>query len=251
MTLYLTLFYTKRQLALRVGYLFVSAAIAGSVGGLLAYGIGFMDGTAGYRGWRWIMIIEGLPTFVLGIAVYFWLADEPETAYYLSTKERELMVVQKRRHIGHTASADLLHKEDVYKAFKDWKVWAFSVGQFGADTVLYGYSTFLPTIIKGLGKWSTAEVQGLTVPCYAWGAIVYITVAYLSDRYQRRGLAVVPLSLVTIVGYIILMTDVSSGVRYFACFLVATGLYTAVGIPLAWLPANNPRYGKRATGSGK
>lgn len=58
MTIYLTLFYTKRELALRVGYLFVSAAIAGSVGGLLAYAIGHMDGVAGQRGWRWIMIIE-------------------------------------------------------------------------------------------------------------------------------------------------------------------------------------------------
>lgn len=53
MTIYLTMFYTKRELALRVGFLFVSAAIAGSVGGLLAYGIGFMDGVAGESGWRW------------------------------------------------------------------------------------------------------------------------------------------------------------------------------------------------------
>ncbi|KIW61067.1 hypothetical protein PV05_01229 [Exophiala xenobiotica] len=250
MTLYLTVFYTKRQLALRVGYLFVSAAIAGSVGGLLAYGIGFMDGVQGYRGWRWIFIIEGLPSFVLGIAVYFWLADDPETAYYLSPEERQLMITQKRRHVGHTASGDLLHKKDVYKAFKDWKVWMFAAGQFGVDTVLYGYSTFLPTIIKGLGKWSTAEVQALTVPCYALGAITYLVVAHFSDKYQRRGLAVVPFCLVSIVGYIILMTDVSSGVRYFGCFLVATGLYVSVGIPLAWLPSNNPRYGARAAASG-
>ena len=55
MTIYLTLFYTKKEIALRVGYLFVSAALAGSVGGLLAYGIGHMDGVAGQSGWRWIM----------------------------------------------------------------------------------------------------------------------------------------------------------------------------------------------------
>jgi hypothetical protein len=55
MTIYLTMFYTKREIALRVGYLFVSAALAGSLGGLLAYGVGHMDGTAGYSGWRWIM----------------------------------------------------------------------------------------------------------------------------------------------------------------------------------------------------
>jgi hypothetical protein len=36
--IYLTLFYTKREYALRIGYLFVSAAIAGSLGGIFAYG---------------------------------------------------------------------------------------------------------------------------------------------------------------------------------------------------------------------
>lgn len=50
--IYLTFFYTKRELALRIGYLFVSAALAGAFGGLLAYGIGHMDGIAGQRGWR-------------------------------------------------------------------------------------------------------------------------------------------------------------------------------------------------------
>ena len=135
MTIYLTLFYTKRELALRVGYLLVSAALAGGVGGLLAYGIGFMDGVQGLRGWRWIMIIEGLPTFVLGIATWWWLADEPESAYYLTAEEKALMVVRKERQAGYSASGDVFHKEDLVKAFKDWKVWVFCVGQFEADTV--------------------------------------------------------------------------------------------------------------------
>ena len=238
MTIYLTMFYTKKEIALRVGYLFVSAALAGGLGGLLAYGIGFMDGVQGYSGWRWIMIFEGIPSVVLGVAVYFWLADTPESAYYLSQAERDLMVVRKRRQLGHTSSSDFLHKEDVIKALKDWKVWAFACGQFGADTVLYGYSTFLPTIIKGLGKWSTAETQGLTVPCYTLGAVTYLVVAWLSDRYQRRALAVVPFACISVVGYAILIADVSPGVHFFACFLVAMGLYVTVGIPLAWLPSS-------------
>lgn len=73
LAIYLTMFYTKTEIALRVGYLFVSAAIAGSLGGLLAYGIGYMDGIAGMYGWRWIIIIEGIPTVILGIAVWFWM----------------------------------------------------------------------------------------------------------------------------------------------------------------------------------
>ena len=129
--------------------------------------------------------------------MYFWLADDPETAYYLSEEERHLMLVRKQRQIGYSTSGDQLHKEDVYKALKDWKVWVFAVGQFGVDTMLYGYSTFLPTIIKGLGTWSTAEVQALTVPCYALGAITYLVVAHFSDKLQQRGLAIMPFAAVS------------------------------------------------------
>ncbi|KAL9106974.1 MAG: hypothetical protein Q9227_008097 [Pyrenula ochraceoflavens] len=188
MAVYLTLFYTKRELALRVGYLFVSAALAGALGGLLAYGIGFMDGVQGERGWRWIMILEGLPTVVLGVVTWWALADSPETAYYLNAEERELMVRRKRRQVGYTSSADEFHKSDVIKGLKDWKIWMFCAGQFGTDTMLYGYSTFLPTIVKELGDWSTAETQALTIPCYVLGAITYVVVAWLSDRQQQRGL---------------------------------------------------------------
>ena len=113
-----------------------------------------------------------------------------------------------------------------------------------------GYSTFLPTIIKGLGDWDTAQTQALTIPCYALGAITYLLVARLSDAHQERGLYVVICGTISIVGYGILIADVSSGVHYLATCLVAIGLYVCVGLPLAWLPANSPRYGKRTTASG-
>lgn len=32
--------------------------------------------------------------------------------------------------------------------------------------------------------------------------------------------------------------------------MVAAGLYVVVGLPLAWLPNNSPRYGKRTTATG-
>ena len=250
LTIYLTMFYTKRELALRIGYLFVSAAIAGSMGGLLAYAIGFLDGKAGLRGWRWIIIIEGLPTVVLGVAIWFWLADTPASAHYLNDDEKALMERRMRRQIGHTKSSDTMHKEDVYAGLKDWKIWLFCIGQFGGDVILYGYSTFLPTIIKGLGDWSTAQIQALTIPCYGVGAISYLLVAYLSDRTQKRAVFPVVAGLVCTTGYAILVSAAPGGAKYFGCILAATGLYVVVGIPLAWLPSNNPRYGKKTTATG-
>lgn len=220
------------------------------MGGLLATCIGFMDGVAGQRGWRWILIIEGLPSFVLGIAAWFWLADSPETAFYLTREEKELVQVRRRREVGQTESAQKFHKKDVYLGLKDWKIYAFCAGQFGTDTMLYGYSTFLPTIIKGLGNWSTAQTQALTIPCYCLGALSYVLVARISDAQQRRGLYSVIFGLISVIGYGVLVSDAGQGVHYFGCFLVAMGLYVSCGLPLAWLPSNIPRYAKRTTATG-
>lgn len=250
LNVYLTFFYTKQELALRVGYLFVSAAIAGALGGLLAYGIGQMAGISGYSGWRWIFIIEGLPSIVLGVVSFFLLPNDIDHAYFLTPEEKKLANARHLRHYGVTESGQKFSKNDMVAAFKDWKVWLFCIGQFGVDTLLYGYSTFLPTIIRGLGQWSTAEIQLLTIPCYFVGAMTYMGIAYLSDRMQMRGMFAVIFGAVSVVGYGVLLSDSSAGVHYFGCFLVATGLYVTVGLPLAWLPNNTPRYGKRTTANG-
>ncbi|KAF2869155.1 major facilitator superfamily domain-containing protein [Massariosphaeria phaeospora] len=251
MAIYLTFFYTKRELALRIGYLFVSAALAGACGGLLAFAIGHLQGTAGMSGWRWIMIIEGLPTAVLGIATFFILPDSPSTAYFLNEKERALAAARLTRQTGYTVTAAEFHWVDVHAALKDWKVWAFSFAQFGSDTMLYGYSTFLPTIIRGINPTaSAAMVQVLTIPCYALGAVTYLVVARFSDHQQKRGLYTIVFGLISIMGYAMLISDSNSRVHYAGCFLVAMGLYVCVGLPLAWLPTNSPRYGKRTTATG-
>lgn len=251
LAIYLTFFYTRRELALRIGYLFVSAALAGACGGLLAYAIGHMHGVAGLNGWRWIMILEGIPTFILGIASWFLLPDSPSTAYFLSPAEKSLMATRHARQTGYTTSASEFHWKDVRAGLTDWKIYVFCFAQFGGDTMLYGYSTFLPTIIKGINPtYSTAIVQVLTIPCYALGAISYLLAARLSDRQQRRGMYAVIFGLISVLGYAMLMSDSRSGVHYAGCFLVAMGLYVVVGLPLAWLPANNPRYGKRTTATG-
>jgi hypothetical protein len=62
-----------------------------------------------------------------------------------------------------------------------------------------------------------------------------MTVAFLSDKLQRRGLFCVIFGAISVVGYGVLLSDSSSGVHYFGCFLVAGGLYVVVGLPLAWV----------------
>ncbi|MAD86604.1 MAG: hypothetical protein CL912_26915 [Deltaproteobacteria bacterium] len=99
-------------------------------------------------------------------------------------------------------------------------------------------------------EWTTAETQLLTVPCYATGAIIYMIAAQLSDRTSKRALFTLIGGVSSIIGYGILLSKAPSGVHYFGCFMVAGGLYVVVGLPLAWLPNNSPRYGKRTAATG-
>ncbi|KAF3920262.1 hypothetical protein AA313_de0208292 [Arthrobotrys entomopaga] len=251
LTVYLTFWYTRKEIALRIGYLFVSAAIAGATGGLLAYGIGFLDGTSGMRGWRWIMILEGIPTVIIGLSTLWLLPDEPATARFLDSEEKAMVVHRMKVQHGTSINPEeKLKKQDVIACFKDWKCYMFALGLWGMDTMLYGYSTYLPTIIKTLGTWPAPVVNALTIPCYALGACVYLCTAWWSDKYQRRGVPSLIAAGVSITGYVLLITPVPSGVRYFGCFLIAAGLYVAVGLPLAWNLVNIPRYGKKSAASG-
>lgn len=205
-------------------------------------------GIAGHRGWRWILWLEGMPTVLLAIAFWVFMADQPSTARYLNAEERDLLLARLTRQTGMTKSAQQLHRKDVRKGLLDWKVWTFCFAQFGVDTMLYGFSTFLPTIIKGIMPHATsAIVQVLTIPVYSLGAITYLIVGIISDRQQRRGIYCVLFGTVSLCGYIMLISNGGSAVHYAGCFLVACGMYCVIGLPLAWLPSHTPRYGKRTT----
>ena len=138
MTIYLTMFYSKRELGLRIGYLFVCSALAGAFGGLLAFAIGNMDGVAGLRGWRWILIIEGLPTLVVAVLAFFLLVNDADSAYFFTEQDKMIMHLRRNMEYGQTASAQEFDRKDALKAIKDWTVLGMCLSQFCITIMLYG-----------------------------------------------------------------------------------------------------------------
>ncbi|KAL1865923.1 hypothetical protein VTK73DRAFT_5007 [Phialemonium thermophilum] len=251
---YLTFFYRRRELAVRIFYLFAASAVSGSCGGLIGYAIGLMDGVRGWSAWRWLMIIEGIPTTILGVLAYFLLANDPYDARYLTEREKSFTPVRRSldgTHFGMLGDENRIDWQQCLEAWKDWKVWALATAQIGVTVMLYGYSTFLPTIIHALG-YSGIHTNLMTIPCYACGAIVYLVVANLSDRTGYRGYFAAGGCLTACLGYAVILatSEAGAGAQFAGCIIVACGLYVAVGIPISWMPNNLPSHYKRAAGQG-
>jgi MFS family permease len=78
-----------------------------------------------------------------------------------------------------------------------------------------------------------------------WGFIIYIFIAWLSDRYQRRYLFVIIFTPICALGYLLLLCPIPAGAQFFATFLITTGVYIIAGNNLAWASANAAPAGKR------
>jgi MFS family permease len=248
LSLYLTTFYKPSEQALRVSYMFVSAALSGAFGGLFAYALLKMDGVAGYAGWRWLYIIEGCASVVVSIFVYLFLPNSCETARFLTEEDKKLMRVRAALMTRYNGNS-VMEFSEIKKGLLDVKTWLGCWSQFWADICSFGFSTFLPLIIKSFG-FDTVTTQLLLIPVYFWAAGLYTAISWLSDKYRKRALFMVPAALVTAVGYAINVGSSTKGALYFSTFLIGPGIYIIVGINSTWVLNCHAGYYKRATAIG-
>lgn len=83
------------------------------------------------------------------------------------------------------------------------------------------------------------QSQLLTVPPYTLAAIVCLVGSFTSDRLKTRGLVMLVLTPLTMIGFILMATVPSTAVRYFALFLSTSAAFTCSPILLAWIVSNS------------
>jgi MFS family permease len=122
LNLYLTMVYKREEQAKRVSYLFVCTAIAGAFGGLLAYAILLMDGVAGLPGWRWVYIIEGCLSILIGPLIWFGLPTDPAEAWFLNDDDKKIMRIRAVQRAAYMGSEEFSW-EEIRIAAQDPKVY--------------------------------------------------------------------------------------------------------------------------------
>ena len=67
-----------------VSRFYIAVPLASLVMGAVSGWLLDLDGTAGLAGWQWLFLAQGLPTVLVGLAVFVWLPDRPATVSWLT-----------------------------------------------------------------------------------------------------------------------------------------------------------------------
>ena len=147
----------------------------------------------GYSGWRWLLILEGLPAVIAGVVTFFYLTDWPKDAKWLAADEREWIagaLEQERQTKKRRATVS------AWQALSHPQVVVFSLIYFCYITNSTGLGTWLPKIVQrisGLSQTQVILISGIpwlaALPAMLWSASH-------SDRTSERKLhAAVPILL--------------------------------------------------------
>ncbi|KAI1429637.1 putative MFS transporter [Xylaria sp. FL1777] len=235
---YLTFWYKTNERSIRVAFILASATLAGAFGGAIAYGIGHINKAGGLSAWRWLFIIEGIPSLISAFFVFFFLPDFPEDAKWLTIQERDLAVYRLRLE-GSKGTHKAMTWDDAKNTLTDWRLWGHYIIYFGISVPFSSLSLFTPSITAGLG-YGDLRAQLMTVPPYAVAYVVQIFASWSADHFNERGLHSAGMALLGAVGFLIsavLPPDAYLS-RYGGLIIGASGAFGSIPPLLGWLSSN-------------
>lgn len=233
--LYLTYWFPRKQRAKIVALFFLAVPLSSVIGSpvsslLIKHG----DGVLGFdAGWRFMFFAEGVPSILLGVAVFFLLPSKPKDAKWLTPGERTALQsaidAEDVREVGKEVSTR--------SALTDPRVLALSAVYFGIIFGLYVLAFFLPQVIKGFQEqfqtsYSIVEIGLITAIPYAVAAVAMVLWARHSDRTGERAGHV---AIAAFVGAVAIAGALYLGSPLWvmvAVTLCAVGVFTA--IPVFW-----------------
>lgn len=172
--------YRARSQLLFVVAVPVSMLIGGPISGLILH---WFTGSGILSGWRWLFIIQGLPTVVLGIGWLAVAADKPDSAQWLSEHEKTIL------RLGRD-SEDSVRSVDRSKnglnPLRDPLILAMGLVSFLWNIGFYTFVIWTPLILKSVSGASSLVIGFITVAPAVAGAMAMVLWAIHSDRTTER-----------------------------------------------------------------
>ncbi|GAB1318572.1 Phthalate transporter [Madurella fahalii] len=189
--LYLSYFYQHHELTVRLGFFWTAMSIADICSSLLAYGILHMRGVQGHSGWRWLFLIEGLLTLVIGIFAFLLMPAGPcQTASWFRGKdgwftEREEKIMVNRVLREDPSKSDMHNRQPItlkllWQSLKDFDLWPLYILGLTFQIPMIPPAQYLTLSLRGLG-FDTFQTNLLIMPYTVAHMVTMLGVTYLAE----------------------------------------------------------------------
>ena len=243
--LIVSMWYKQNERATRIGWFYVGNLSTSIVGGAVAYGVTFYQGSI--APWKLLYLILGALAVTCGILVVLYLPDSPVTAPFLSQEERIAALERVRLDQAGTHNKHI-KRYQVRETFKDIRTWVMFLIIMCIGIPNGGNSAFSNIITKSFG-WTSRQSLLLDMPRAAIGGFAVVAGGWLSDRIHDRMTLVLLFTIPTLIGMIIMTTMQYSGKKGVLEFAQLFQNLSAPAFPLcyAWNASNTGGHTKKVT----
>ena len=137
----------------------------------------------GLSGWRWLLILEGVPAVIFGVITIFYLTDWPSEAHWLEKDERDWIMGELEREKNAKKAVRSL---TVWQALHNPDVIKLTLAAFCGLTSIYGFGFWLPKVVQRLSGLSTLQVTLIAGIPYLAAFPAMVLNAWHSDRTGER-----------------------------------------------------------------
>ncbi|ODV82160.1 MFS general substrate transporter [Suhomyces tanzawaensis NRRL Y-17324] len=202
--LWISYFYTNSEFPLRLSLFYISNQLSTIFSSLLAFAILKIKTGAITQSWRWLFLLEGLFTLLVGIFAYFKMpASAVQTKAWYRPKgwytEREEKIVVNRVVRDDPTKGDMNNRQPVgpkelLHTLLDYDLLPIYIFRLFADICTAPVATYLQIVLRHMG-FSTFQTNALTIPYNVIAIITMIGLSVLSERLKSLAfaLALIPI----------------------------------------------------------
>ncbi|KAK0717876.1 major facilitator superfamily domain-containing protein [Lasiosphaeria miniovina] len=189
--LYLSYFYKHHEMSLRLGFFWTAMSTADIISALLGAGLLHLRGVQGKSGWRWLFLIEGLLTLVIGIFAFLLMPAGPcQTASWFRGKkgwfdEREEKIIVNRVLREDPSKSGMHNREPItprllWQSLKDYDLWPLYILGLVFQIPATPPQQYLTLSLRGLG-FDTFQSNLLSIPWNVLHMISMLGITYLAE----------------------------------------------------------------------
>ncbi|MEX0423340.1 4-hydroxyphenylacetate permease [Providencia rettgeri] len=196
-----------------------------------------MDGILNLKGWQWLFLLEGFPSVILGVLVWFYLDDSPKKAKWLTQEDKDtlqemmdqdqLELVQPHGSKSHTA----MQNKSLWKEIFTPVILMYTVAYFCLTNTLSAINIWTPQIMQSFNEGSSNAMIGLltAIPqfCTILGMIYW---SRRSDRLQERKMHTALPYLFAAAGWVLAAMTSHPVIQLIGIIMASTGSFTAMAV---------------------